>query len=223
MQLYRGSNVIVQNPEYGKGKPYNDYGLGFYCTQHMEMAMEWAVQKDRDGFVNCYEIDLSGLRILNLQPPDCSTLEWLSVLLQNREFDAPSGLAFEAKQYLKENFTPDYQNADAITGYRADDSYFSFAQDFINGTISYPQLQQAMQLGELGIQYVLKSKKAFNRIKYTGFELAKSSDWYTQKMHRDLNARRDYFELQKSPRKRGDLYITHILDQEIKKDDPRLR
>ena len=68
----------------------------------------------------------------------------LTVLLQNREFDIPSGLALDAKEYLLANFSIDYESFDAIIGYRADDSYFSFAQDFINGTISYRQLNNAM-------------------------------------------------------------------------------
>ena len=79
--------------------------------------------------------------------------------MENREFDAPSGLAAEAKEYILKNFTADYKNYDAIIGYRADDSYFSFAQDFINGTISYRQLGNALRLGKLGQQFVLKSKK----------------------------------------------------------------
>lgn len=68
----------------------------------------------------------------------------LTVLLQNREFDIPSGLALDAKEYLLANFSVDYESCNAIIGYPADDSYFSFAQDFINGTISYRQLNNAM-------------------------------------------------------------------------------
>ena len=89
--------------------------------------------------------------------------------LSNREFDTPAGLALEAKEFLKKNFMLDYKEYDIIKGYRADDSYFSFAQDFINGTISYRQLNNAMYLGKLGIQYVLKSKEAFNRIVFDGY------------------------------------------------------
>ena len=62
--LYHGSSMIVEKPEYGKGKPYNDYGSGFYCTKHIELAKEWAVGENSDGFVNSYEIDLSNLKIL---------------------------------------------------------------------------------------------------------------------------------------------------------------
>ena len=40
--IYHGSENIIEVPEYGKGKPYNDYGLGFYCTEYVELAKEWA-------------------------------------------------------------------------------------------------------------------------------------------------------------------------------------
>jgi hypothetical protein len=145
------------------------------------------------------------------------------VLLQNREFDVPSGLALEAKEYLLKNFLLDYENYDAVIGYRADDSYFSFAQDFINGTISYRQLNNAMHLGKLGLQFVLKSKTAFERIQFVGYEVAESDEWYQKKMLRDKTARREYFSVERNKRQRGDLYITQILDEEMTPDDPRLR
>ena len=144
-ELYHGSSNIIEKPFFGYGKPYNDYGLGFYCTDSLEMAKEWGVGKDQDGYANCYEIECDGLRILELNAPEYCILHWLTVLLQNREFDVPSGLALEAKEYLLANFSVNYESYDAIIGYRADDSYFSFAQDFINGTISYRQLNNAIE------------------------------------------------------------------------------
>lgn len=112
------------------------------------------------------------MKILDLNAEQFCILHWLTILLQNREFDTPSGLAYEAKAYLLGNFKVDYSAYDAIIGYRADDSYFSFAQDFINGTISYRQLNNAMHLVKLGQQFVLKSRQAFSLIKFTGYELA---------------------------------------------------
>ena len=150
-------------------------------------------------------------------------MHWLTVLLQNREFDVPSGLALDAKEYLLANFSIDYESYDAIIGYRADDSYLSFAQDFINGTISYRQLNNAMYLGKLGQQFVLKSKKAFDRIEFVGSEIAESREWYAKKMLRDKTARREYFSVERNRRQRGDLYITQIIDEEMMPDDPRLR
>ena len=118
-KIYHGSKDIVKKPEYGKGKTYNDYGLGFYCTDTIEMAKEWGVTDGKDGYANCYELECDDLKILDLNGPDFCILHWLAVLLENREFDVPSGLALEAKEYILSNFAVDYQNYDAIIGYRA--------------------------------------------------------------------------------------------------------
>lgn len=221
--LYHGSSEKIIKPIFGYGKSYNDYGLGFYCTDEPQMAKEWAVAKDRDGYANSYLLDCEGLNILDLNSSEYCILHWLAVLLKNREFDIPSGLALEAKEYLLANFSVDYENTDAIIGYRADDSYFSFAQDFINGTISYRQLSNAMRLGKLGMQFVLKSRRAFDRIEYVGSEIALSDEWYAKKMLRDKSARREYFDIERNRRIRGDLFIIQIMDEEMKADDSRLR
>ena len=222
MKLYHGSDHIIECPIFGAGKPYNDYGLGFYCADTPEMAKEWGVSKDKSGYANCYTLDTDGLSILDLNNDSYCILHWLTILLKNREFDIPSPLALEAKEYLLNNFLIDYTAYDAMIGYRADDSYFSFAQDFINGTISYRQLGNAMRLGKLGQQFVLKSKLAFDRLTFTGYEVANCDVWYTKKMERDRSARREYFDEERNRRKRGDIYITQIIDEEMKPDDERL-
>lgn len=221
--IYHGSKDIIEKPVFGKGKTYNDYGLGFYCTESLELAKEWGVELDRNGYANIYQIEDSNLSILELNSNDYCILHWLAILLENREFDIPSPLAAEAKEYILHNFSVDYKNYDVIIGYRADDSYFSFAQDFLNGTISYRQLNNAMHLGNLGQQFVLKSKKAFEEINYVGNEIALSNEWYSKKETRDRAARRDYFDTEKNKRQHGDIYITQIMDEELKPDDLRLR
>ena len=208
-KIYHGSSEIIEKPEFGYGKPYNDYGLGFYCTEQIDMAREWGVSK--------------GLKILNLNDEKYCILHWLSILLENREFEVSSALAAEAKEYILKKFKIEYEEYDAIVGYRADDSYFSFAQDFINGAISYRQLNRAMHLGKLGQQFVLKSKKAFQQIEFTGYESAASKEWYRKKMLRDRSARREYFDVERNKRQKGDLYIIQIMDEEMKSDDLCLR
>lgn len=221
--IYHGSERIIEKPVFGGGKIYNDYGPGFYCTEMLDMAKEWGVSNDNDGFANIYQIEMDGLSVFDLNGADYTILHWLAVLLENRIFDITTPLAQEAKEYLLENFAVPYKDFDIVTGFRADDSYFSFAQDFINGAISVRQLGCAMKLGNLGTQFVLKSKKAFDVLKYRGFEVAESALWFSKKEFRDKNARRQYFNVEKNRRQRGDLYIVQILDEEIKADDPRLR
>ena len=221
--LYHGSEKIIQKPQYGKGKPYNDYGKGFYCTENQNMAKEWAAGFERDGFANRYIIDENGLSILNLQDPSYTILTWLTILLENRIFDTLSPLAAEGKRYLLKTFSIPYRSYDIIIGYRADDSYFSFAQDFLNGTISIRQLNHALHLGKLGEQYVLCSKSAFRKIRFLDYEIAGHDEWFLKRQARDRLARKDYFHSKSQRYKKGDLYITHIIDERITPDDVRLR
>ena len=108
-------------PVFGYGKSRNDYGLGFYCTEDLTLAKEWAVTKDSNGYANCYSIETENLTCLDLNSEQYTILHWLSVLLENRIFDINTALAQEAKEYLLKNFSVPYNEYDIITGYRADD------------------------------------------------------------------------------------------------------
>ena len=93
--IYHGSDHVIPKPLYGTGKEYNDYAIGFYCTDNISMAKEWGVSKEKDGFANCYTIDCSDLNILDLNASQFCILHWLAVLLENR--DASSALAYQTK------------------------------------------------------------------------------------------------------------------------------
>ena len=223
MRIYHGSEFIVTKPEYGRGRKNNDYGQGFYCTQDMDLAREWAVDQDRDGYVSSYDIDLSALKVLALNSDDYCILHWVTLLLNNRRFELETPLSREAHRYLSENFMPDLGEADIVIGYRADDSYFAYAQDFVNGEISLTQLNKAMHLGNLGEQVFIKSRKAFDRIRYAGSEPVSAAEWYERKKNRDHKARNDYHRMSRQPYVKGELYMIRIIDEEVKPDDPRLQ
>ncbi len=217
--LYHGSNKIIEKPQYGAGKVNNDYGQGFYCTKDYDLAGEWAVFADRDGYVNEYSLDVTDLRILDLNSSDYCILDWLVLLLDNRRFDVQSDFGSEAIRYLRENFGVDYAKYDVIKGYRADDSYFTFAQDFLNNMISLGTLEKALELGCLGEQTVLKSRKAFKCIHFIGYNKVAASKYYPAKESRDFNARADYRKLRREPWKKGEVYLMQIIDRELKRDD----
>ena len=221
--IYHGSNHIITKPKFGFGNKHNDYGLGFYCTEDLNLAKEWAVSAKESGYANCYTIDEKGLNICDLREESFTCLHWLEILLQNRIFSLNTPISKEAAKYLKENFYTDISDADVLIGYRADDSYFSFAMDFLNNTISVGQLKEALVLGKLGFQYVLKSRRAFNRINFVKSELASSDEWYPKKKSRDIKARQAYFNMDAKDYIKNDLYMIHILDQKVRSDDLRLR
>ncbi len=224
MLIYHGSKDRIEKPEYGKGKPYNDYGLGFYCTEDIGMAKEWSCSEDHDGFANIYEIDTAELKILNLNDADFTILHWLSVLLKNRSFRLTNPIAKDAREYLLEHFPVNTNSYDAIIGYRADDSYFSFAEDFLNNAISVKKLAKAMRLGNLGEQFVLVSPLAFEKIRFIDAEEALRNTYYVLKAKRDKEARSEYLNSDRRPGySPDDLYMLDIMRQGVKPDDPRLR
>ena len=221
--VYHGSPKIIAKPAFGVGNPQNDYGLGFYCTESVELAKEWACSVETDGFANRYTLDLTGLSVLSLTGGDYSILNWLFVLLENRKFRIGGDIAKQAKSYIFENFAVDYKNYDIIKGYRADDSYFSFANAFLNNTISVAQLERAMVLGKLGEQIVLMTPKAFDSIEFMDSIAAPKEIYLPQKLARDTAAREDF----RKEKGRGSLltekYILDIIREGWKNDDPRLQ
>ena len=109
--------------------------------------------------LNIYELDMTELTILDLTSDKYNALHWITILIQNRIFSIKNDIAREGKKYLDEHFSLEYENFDIIKGYRADNSYFTFAQAFLNNTISSQRLSEALKLGGLGEQIVIKSKK----------------------------------------------------------------
>ena len=222
--LYHGSKEVIKNPTLRGGKESNDYGYGFYCTENIELANEWACPDNNDGYANKYELDMSGLNVLDLTKPEYNILNWMALLLQ---FRIPKGMTPNdemAREYILKNFSIDLTKVDVIIGYRADDSYFSFARDFLKNTITVAQLSRAMELGTLGIQVVLHSEKAFEQLKYIESTIADNETYYTKRRARDLMAKEEYREATKlSSVTQDDLFIMDIIRQEVKNDDPRIQ
>ena len=223
MIIYHGSDHIIETPVYRGGKRTNDYGYGFYTTENLGLAKEWACADNRNGFANRYEADLEGLKILNLNSPEYSILNWLAILARYRTYWQNSSIAAQAKDYLQEHFFIDPEQYDIVIGYLADDSYFTFAQDFVNNTISLSKLSEAMRLGKLGEQVVFKSRESLSHIHFTGAEPAEYELYYDRKMARDREARRAYRCTKHAQDGINELFMLDIMREEIQNGDPRLR
>jgi hypothetical protein len=221
--LYHGSRIIVKKPVFGEGNPRNDYGLGFYCTHEIGLAKEWACTEEGSGYANQYELDLSGLSVMHLSGADYNILNWLAVLLNNRIFRVSNDIAAEGKAHLLNKFLPDTTTADIITGYRADDSYFSFANAFLNNTLSLAQLEKAMYLGKLGEQTVLKSQRSFEHIRFICSEAVDHETFYPMKNARDRQARSAYRKERGLQRAADSIYLMDILREGWENDDARIR
>ena len=221
--IFHGSKTIIKKPVYGGGNPRNDYGSGFYCTHEIDLAKEWACTEETSGYANQYELDMSGLSVMHLSGADYNILNWLAVLLNNRTFRISSDIAGEGKAYLLDKFLPDISVYDIIIGYRANDSYFSFANAFLNNALSLTQLEKTMYLGKLGEQTVLISQKAFEQTRFVRSEAAAREIYYPRKSARDREARSAYRRERVRESVADSVYLMDILRGGWLDDDTRIR
>ena len=220
LTLFHGSEKIIEVPTFGFGKENNDFGLGFYCSESEELSKEWAVSSLRNGFSNRYRLDTEYLKVLHLNSPDYTILNWIAVLIEHRLFSIKNPVARRAKRYLIENFSVNVNAYDIITGYRADDSYFDYAESFLNNAISVEQLARAMRLGKLGEQVVIKSKYAFSLLQFESFDVAEKEKYYVLRKARDDEANQLYLEMLEE--ESDGLYIQDIMRGGITNNDPRI-
>ena len=190
--LYHGSPDKVIVPQYGFGEEKHDYGRGFYLTEDIELAKEWAVCRpdETNGWVHKYELDTTELKILDLQQHDI--LAWLAELMKHRKADDSRRYKILSEKFIAK-YGLDTTGYDIIKGWRANASYFYIAKEFVRDNIDMEILEELLSLGGLGIQYCLKSEKAFTRLNEVkdGLICVDYKEFNDRYNERDANARRN--------------------------------
>ncbi len=222
MIVYHGSDHIIEKPKYELGIVTNDFGKGFYMTEDEDLAKEYAVRFGKDGYLNEYDIDISNVKLLNLMGGKYNVLNWLALILKNRDMSMKSPIGVKAKQYIIDNFDVDTKGYDVIISYRAEDSYFDFIEKFLENTISLKELNHALKFGKLKTQFALTSKKAFECLTFQGSQVCFRKDCYPKKLNRDSQTRLAYDRFINKSFDVNDLYIVDILRGEMKNDDTRI-
>jgi len=196
LELYHGSNQAIGQIKLSLCKPYKDFGKGFYLTESIELAKEWAVCRpnDANGWVHKYELETDGLKILDFQQRD--VLSWLAELMKHRDAADSKRYRMLAKKFI-EKYGVDTSDFDVIRGWRANASYFYIAKEFVRDNIDIDILEELLSLGGLGIQYCIKSEAAYTKLTEKQDELlsvpyAEFNDRYNQ---RDVAARKNMRDL----------------------------
>lgn len=179
--LYHGTSARVVVPTFGLGEDKHDYGRGFYLTDDINLAKEWAVCRpdETNGWVHAFLLDLDGLRMLDFQTLDI--LAWLAELMKHRDAANSRRYRMLASQFIT-RYGIDTEGVDVIRGWRANASYFYIAREFVRDNIDIEILEELLMLGGLGIQYCVKSERAFAQLR----ELADSP---TKIPYDEFNAR----------------------------------
>ena len=196
MILYHGSPNKMIHPIYGLGEDKHDYGRGFYLTANIELAKEWAVCRpdQSNGWVHKYELVTDDLRILDFQ--QLNVLSWLAELMKHREASDSKRYRMLAAKFI-DKYGIDTDGYDVIKGWRADASYFYIAKAFVRDEIDVDILEKLLFLGDLGIQYCIKSGKGYANLHELESELLPVSfaDFNDKYNERDIAARENMRKL----------------------------
>lgn len=194
--LYHGTSDKTVVPTYGLGEDKHDYGRGFYLTENINLAKEWAVcvPNQENGWVHKYELDISELKILDFQKKNI--LSWLAELMKHRD-------ASDTKRYkvLSEKFIERYgietEKYDVIKGWRANASYFYSAKEFVRDNVDIEILEELLSLGGLGIQYCIKSELAYSKLKQleSGLISVDYKEFHEKYNQRDVTVRQKMRDL----------------------------
>ena len=150
-------------PTFGLGDDKHDYGRGFYLSEDIELAKEWAVCRpnETNGWVHKYELQTRGLKILDFQ--ERNVLTWLAELMKHRNADDSRRYRILSVKFI-EKYGIDTSEYDIIKGWRANASYFYIAKEFVRDNVDMDILEELLSLGGLGIQYCIKTEKAYSRL-----------------------------------------------------------
>lgn len=144
MELYHGSNVVVDTPKILVNGFYKDFGYGFYCTVMEKQAQRWALTKKKEHIVNVYAYNKNN--DLKIKKFDEMTDEWLEFVVNCR-----SGIE---------------HNYDIVEGPMADDTIWDYVEDYVRGEISKAAFWELVKFKYPTHQIVFCTEKSLNSLEF---------------------------------------------------------
>lgn len=144
MQIYYGSNVIVNQPKIITDGFYKNFGYGFYCTNFEKQAKRWALTKKNKHVVNVYSYTEN--KNLNCLIFKEMSDEWLDFVVSSRQ-----GIRHEY---------------DIVEGPMADDTIWNYVDDFARGLISRTAFWELVKFKYPTHQIVFCTEAALKCLEY---------------------------------------------------------
>lgn len=156
MKLYHGSNMVIDQIDLSKCKPYKDFGQGFYLTEIKEQAEQMARRTSAiyggEAVVTEFEFDETALKILSVKTFEEPSEEWALFVMANRR---------------RNNLQPTH-SFDIVIGPVADDTIATLFRNFDDGIIDLQMLVNGLKYKKVSSQYFFIRQKPLNT--YTDYE-----------------------------------------------------
>ena len=139
-------------------------------------------------------------------------LPWIAELMKHRDADSSKRYRILAKRFI-EKYGVDTENYDVIKGWRANASYFYITKAFVRDEVDLDILEELFRLGDLGIQYCVKSEAAFLKLKEdaAGLMEVDYNEFNQHYIDRDIRARVKMKELIDSDRNKVEKVFSTLI------------
>lgn len=133
MKLYHGSNMVIEQIDLSKCKPYKDFGQGVYLTEIKEQAEQMARRTSAiyggEPVVTEFEFDETALNTLSVKIYQEPCEEWALFVMANRS---------------RNNAQPTHR-FDIVIGPVADDTIATLFRNFDDGIIDLQMLVNGLK------------------------------------------------------------------------------
>ena len=215
LTFYHGSAAESVMPTYGLGDDRHDYGRGFYLSDDLALAKEWAVCRpnEKNGWVHAFRVTDPGLTMIDFE--ELGVLAWMAELMKHREAGKSRRFNMLSQKFIAK-YGVDSSGYDVIRGWRANASYFYIVTEFVHDEIDVEILGELLMLGGLGIQYCIKTPRAFAALsKVDGFPRpVPYADYNVRYNERDRLARDRMDELISGPANKAIHVMSTLVEDE---------
>ena len=153
MKLYHGSNIVIDQIDLSKCKPYKDFGQGFYLTEIKEQAEQMARRTSAiyggEPIVTEFEFDDTALDTLSVKIFKEPSEDWALFVMANRS---------------RKNLQPTH-SFDIVIGPVADDTIARLLRLYTENFINEEQLLHELTFSKVTSQYFFHSEAAIKMLK----------------------------------------------------------
>lgn len=157
MLFYHGTNMLIGQIDLNKCRPRTDFGKGFYLTDKVRTAQNWAIRKSEllggTPTVLSYTIDKLANGLSGKRFSDTPDFEWLSFICENRRRNEPNVIEHEPRH-----------NFHWVFGPIADDRVFDVVDMFREGDISAEDAIRRIRLLPSTLQLSLHKEDAIKHV-----------------------------------------------------------